>query len=201
MAHPAECDGAHATDACPHFPKVRDEHRDAWDNHSTVGGGAPTQAKAGCKSAAPPEVLRSARVVRQPGDGSCLYHSMAYGLGQGYSAASLRQQLADTVEARPTKLLAGTPLRDWVQWDSGLSPTAYASKMRSAGQWGGAIELALMSELANACVYVYEPCVGGFQRISAFEPNGEPEPGQDATPRRTVRLLYGGRVHYDALVL
>jgi hypothetical protein len=31
-------------------------------------------------------IVANARVVRQPGDGSCLFHSLAHGLGDGTSA-------------------------------------------------------------------------------------------------------------------
>ena len=56
----------------------RDKHPDAQKGkgHSMGGSGGNF-------------VLRRARVVNQPGDGSCLFHSMSYGLGSG-SASSLR---------------------------------------------------------------------------------------------------------------
>ncbi len=38
--------------------------------------------------------MRGGRVVPQPGDGSCLFHSLAYGLGGGASATALRRECA-----------------------------------------------------------------------------------------------------------
>src|SRR5207244_2049898 len=35
-------------------------------------------------------ILPSATIIRQPGDGSCLFHSQSYGLRDGSTASSLR---------------------------------------------------------------------------------------------------------------
>ena len=35
-----KCDGAHATERCPHFKgKARDKHKDAWDKYGATGDG------------------------------------------------------------------------------------------------------------------------------------------------------------------
>jgi hypothetical protein len=39
-------------------------------------------------------IVSSARVVRQPGDGSCLFHSLSYGLGDGTSASQVKRLFA-----------------------------------------------------------------------------------------------------------
>ena len=50
-------------------------------------------------------VPRSALAVRpQPGDGSCLYHSLAYGLGDGTPGAGLRRSVAAST-GRPRVVL------------------------------------------------------------------------------------------------
>ena len=69
----------------------------------------------------PPEVLRHARVVRQPGDGSCLFHSLSFGLQDGSTATSLRREIADFIEEHAELQIADSPLKDWVSWDSDLS--------------------------------------------------------------------------------
>ena len=46
----------------------------------------------------PPAYLIGAEVLAQPGDGSCLFHSLAAGLADGSTGASLR---ADAAEHRP----------------------------------------------------------------------------------------------------
>ncbi|CAE8674629.1 unnamed protein product, partial [Polarella glacialis] len=69
-----KCDGPHDAEDCPHFKKVRDDHKDAWAKYGSVAG----QEAEGDLAGGEELVLRSARVFRQPGDGSCLFHSLAY---------------------------------------------------------------------------------------------------------------------------
>jgi len=186
-----KCDGDHHADDCPHFKKTRDKHHDAWVEYGKDGGGKGGGGGGGGEDAeAAVVVVRNARVVRQPGDGACLFHSLAHGVGS--SAAKLRGQLASFVEESPAAEIAGTPVKDWVHWDCGLTPAAYAKRMRGSGQWGGAIELAIFSHTNRVAVCVYEPNPGGgYRRISVF--------GSAARDEPAVHLLYGGRVHYDAL--
>ena len=72
------CDGRHLTDDCTIFKKKREDHPDATRRKP------PEMGKPGGNY-----VLRDARVVRQPGDGSCLFHSLTYGMGTG-DARTLR---------------------------------------------------------------------------------------------------------------
>mmetsp|Transcript_31592 Transcript_31592/g.69762 ORF Transcript_31592/g.69762 Transcript_31592/m.69762 type:complete len:592 (-) Transcript_31592:2-1777(-) len=177
-----KCDGKHDTDACPHFKNARDTHKDAWDNYGTKGvaGGKESQA-----------ILRAARVVAQPGDGSCLFHSLSYGL-HATSASKLRAEIADYIAAHPNTQVSNNAIKDWVLWDSGMDTASYAQSMRTGSRWGGAIELAVCAKVKRVRVHVYEKGREGFTRISSFE--GDVGPGSP-----TVNLLYGGRVHYDAL--
>lgn len=65
----------------------------------------------------PVEILQTgtARVVRQPPDGSCLYHSLSYGLRDGSSSSTLREELASFIAANPTLEISGSTLTDWVR--------------------------------------------------------------------------------------
>lgn len=177
-----KCDGPHETAACPWFRKARDRHPDA----------APARDKKHLGGASGPvEILRSARVVRQPGDGSCLFHALAYGLRDGSTAHALRRQVASFIESNPTLTISDSPLKDWVFWDSGSTVAAYCRRMAQGGVWGGGIEMAAVSHLKRVDVFVYQGDVSrGFRRISSFE-----------VPHATkaVRVLYGSGVHYDAL--
>ena len=181
-----KCDGKHETDSCPYFKKPREDHIDAKKNGWKLVGGT---------SNLPGAVLRSARVVPQPGDGSCLFHSMSYGLKDGSSASTLRKEICDFIRANPSTPICETPLSDWVKWDSGTSCADYARKM-SRGCWGGGIEMACVSRLKGCNVHVYERDgrTGGFKRISAFDHPSNPQ------TRKIIRVLYRGGVHYDALV-
>lgn len=95
----------------------------------------------------------------------------------------------------PSAEIADTPLRDWVSWDSSLPVPVYAARM-AVGGWGGGIEMAAFARLKGVDVHVYEATGGAWRLISAFRGN---EDGKKS--KRTVRVVYQGRMHYDALAL
>lgn len=137
-------------------------------------------------------VLLGARAVAQPGDGSCLFHSLAHGLSS--DAGRLRHAIADFVETSPETPIGGEPLREWIKWDSSLTPDRYSGRLRSTGSWGGAIEIAIFARLFGIAVYVYEQVDGDsglHRRVAAFLPPHETE--------QSAHLVYRGGVHYDAL--
>ncbi len=178
-----KCDGKHETASCPYYKKQRDAHPDAQKNKQ-IGG----------HSSLPGSVIASskARIVAQPGDGSCLFHSMSYGLRQAGSstvASALRAEICRFISANPTLRISDTPLQDWVRWDSGNSVGEYARNM-SRGSWGGGIEMACLSQLRGCNVHVYEQQRGGFKRISAFDHPVSPE------SKPVIKVLYRGGVHY-----
>lgn len=186
-----KCDGKHSTDQCPHFRGDREKHKDAWCNYGRRNGPMQMGGSGGNF------VLKSARVVRQPGDGSCLFHSLAHGLNSPSSASGLRREIAGFVQQNPSLEIAGDTLEEWVRWDANSTVAEYARRMAVSG-WGGGIEMAACSLLKNVNVHVYESlsrrggsCSNDFKRISCFDsPNAS----------RTVHVLYQGGVHYDALV-
>lgn len=114
-----KCDGKHDTSACPYYKKDRDTHPDAQKN---------AFAKLGGISHLPGNTIRFARVVRQPGDGSCLFHSISYGLG-GISANRLRSEVTAFIKENPSYSISETPLKEWVRWDSGSSVDEYCRRM------------------------------------------------------------------------
>ncbi len=216
-----KCDGPHHTDFCPYFKgKEREKHKDATDEYNrrkkkkeraaakaakgSGGGGGGDDSDDSCSDSDSDEemvVPRSkGRVVKQPGDGSCLFHSLSYGLGGGASARRLRAELEDHIAGHPDEDLNGTPIKDWVLWDSQMSVASYAAKMRDSNDWGGAIEIAVCARLRGVQVDVFEQSSGGgYTRISSFK-NSDAAAGKKK-PSKTVSVLYGGRCHYDALVV
>lgn len=175
-----KCDGPHATDDCPHFRGAREKHADAWTSYGSKKGASANEVV---------HVVTNARVVPQPGDGSCLFHSLSYGLADRSSASSLRREICRYVENNPDTIIADTLLKDWIRYDSGGTVSSYASKM-SGGTWGGGIEMAALTKMKTVNVHVYEKCDEGFKRISSFEnPNAS----------KTISVLYQGRMHYDAI--
>lgn len=181
-----KCDGPHQTDKCTVFTKGRENHVDATRRRppKDIGGDA---------GSGPGAYLSSARVVSQPGDGSCLFHSLAYGMGRG-NARELRREISRYIATHEDLEIAGDMLRDWVKWDSGTSVSSYCSRMSVSG-WGGGIEMAAFSRMLNVNVHVYERCGGrvaaSFKRVSAFNV---------PAATKTIRVLYRGGVHFDALV-
>ena len=61
-----KCDGAHLTDSCPIYKRKKEDHPDAWRN---FGRKTPLEMGKGGGNFK----LKNARVVRQPGDGNCLF--------------------------------------------------------------------------------------------------------------------------------
>lgn len=184
-----KCDGPHATDACPHFSKPREDHKDAWLNY---GRKDPlTLGRPGGRL-----IVRGGRVVTQPGDGSCLFHSLCFGLRRKTEAQAqqLRRQLADFVMRNASREIAGDTIEEWIRWDTSSSVAEY-TRMISVRGWGGGIEMAACSIMYGVNVHVYEPRNGGtaFQRISCFD---SPVP-----TNTTINVLYRGGMHFDALVL
>jgi hypothetical protein len=79
--------------------------------------------------------LRHAKIVPQAGDGSCLFHSLSFGLSDGSNASSLRHDICTFIHVHPNTPICDTPLSDWVKWDSSASCAEYARRM-SSGAWG-----------------------------------------------------------------
>lgn len=131
-------------------------------------------------------------VVRMPGDGSCLFHSLAHGL-EATSASALRDEIADFIVGQPEVVIADRPLKDWIFWETGESSVQeYAASMSVLGEWGGAIEMALCSLLKQVCVRVYMSAGRGFQCICEFN---ECRP----KPTNTLCVVYRPG-HYDAFI-
>jgi hypothetical protein len=173
---------------------VRDSHPDAQHGRMLKGLGS---------SSGPPLLLRNGTVRPQPPDGSCLFHSLCFGLRRITAARNvpnvptstheLRVQLARWVGTNASLLVADTPLALWVNWDSGLSTEAYVKCMETnKDKWGGGIEIAACSHLFAVNIWVYEEQQGsGFERISSFG---------NFVLERTLHVLYKGRNHYDVLL-
>ena len=83
-------------------------------------------------------------LIKQPGDGSCLYHSLICGecrLGRrSCGVVNLREQLAAWVKRNGSTRFNGKSVEQWMQAELGSSMTVmdYA-KRQSRGGWGGCI--------------------------------------------------------------
>ena len=193
-----KCDGAHATSACPYFNgKVRENHKDAL--HGYIRVKKQKELGAGNHIASHTDVLQNVqgKVIGQPGDGSCLFHSLACGLGGGMTARILRKEIEDYICAHPDEDLHESAIKEWVQWDSGNTVTTYTEMMLNSNKWGGAIEIAVCAHMKGVQIDVYERNSNGlFKRISSFKPSTAP-----TNSKSKINVLYGGRCHYDALII
>jgi len=200
------CDGPHQAVDCPHFGphkghlawtprrRGREDHEDALEmlDKATgdVAGGVLGRDRV------------HGRVVRQPGDGTCLFHSLSHGLNQNSSDAKsalvgpeLRREIASYLNAHADDTVQGTTFRDYIWWDHQLSVKDYVKRMQRDGIWGGAIEIAACARMrgVNVHVYVEDPKEDNFfLRAATF--------GEDSS-KQTISVSYMLRCHYDALVI
>ena len=106
-----------------------------------------------------------------PGDGSCLFHAVAAGLDEGYSASDLRHAAASAVKEHAGAEFNGASLAQWIEWEAGLSPEVYAQHMATGGSWGGQIELALLARAIGRDIAVYKEdsaAAGGYEVEHSF---------------------------------
>jgi len=196
-----KCDGPHHESACPHFRGKREKHRDATEMYERKKKGSCDFEDSEGGVASGDMIVHRARVVSQPGDGSCLFHSLSYGLnrvrrgrrdGKGTETArTLRRDLENYISTHSTECIGGTPIEDWILWESQTSVESYTNRMRESNDWGGAIEIAVCARVMGVTVDVYERMGSSFKRISHFTTDNK-----DAA---VINVLYCGRCHYDAL--
>lgn len=156
------CDGCHLSAECPHFRRPRDEHRDAQPMPLAERPPPSTSA---------PAIIHRGKLIKQPGDGSCLYHSIVSGLQRlrlpRPTAANLRKQLAAWARVHPRKRIAGSTVRAWLHWEMGgrESLEDYCSR-QAVGGWGGVIEIigAAVEFGVSISVWVPEPRKAGHFR-------------------------------------
>jgi ubiquitin thioesterase OTU1 len=122
-------------------------------------------------------VLR--RVI--PSDNSCLFNAVGYVMEHDRNKASeLREVIAAAVMSDPTtytEAILGKPNEEYVQWIS------------KPDKWGGAIELAILSDYYGREIAAYDIQT---KRCDIY--------GQDKGYLERVMLIYDG-LHYDALAM
>jgi hypothetical protein len=140
-------------------------------------------------------------VVRTPGDGSCLFHAVEAAAAAVTDdpeakrpAEALRAVAADAVDANADVEFNGASLRQWIEWETDLTPEQYAARMK-VGKWGGQIELCLLARGLDTPIEVYNqlPARGTYELQHTFPP------ATTARGKQPIRLLYNG-AHYDALI-
>ena len=131
-----------------------------------------------------PRATTLARLMRQPGDGSCFFHSVGHHLG--VDAATLRREMVMWMRDHLNEHINGTPLATWLSWESTDAQT-YLDRM--GHDWGGATEMAVLTRMhPTLSFHVFRHVRGNeFSKLTQL---GEGD--------KEVWLLWSGS-HYDAL--
>ena len=181
------------SEECPHFPLRREMHVDAW-----AGIGVRESREEGGTAGVSRE-WAILEVVKMPGDGSCLFHALAYmrdGVTNVARARIMRRSIVNAMLANPSIVIGGSSIAEWVQRDSGQDITRYASTM-AGNAWGGGLEVAVFGVVMHTGVSVYTPsgATGRARRVAVFG-NGV---GHGGGGCRDLALLYVGGAHYDVV--
>lgn len=119
---------------------------------------------------------------RCPADNSCLFHACAYVLRDKSRTEGprIRQECVQAILAHPEMFNVNT---------LGMDPVAYASRMTQKDEWGGAIELEVLSFLYRTEIFALDLQSATVQRF-----------GTDMGYTVRVFLVYTGN-HYDCIAM
>ncbi|KAF8043846.1 hypothetical protein BT93_A1986 [Corymbia citriodora subsp. variegata] len=130
-----------------------------------------------------------------PGDGRCLFRSVAHGAclrsGRPAPSESLQRELAD--ELRGLVADEFIKRREETEWFVEGDFDTYVSQMRKPHVWGGEPELLMASHVLRMpiTVYMHDKDAGGLIAIAEY--------GQEYGKENPIRILYHGYGHYEAL--
>ncbi|XP_038719142.1 OVARIAN TUMOR DOMAIN-containing deubiquitinating enzyme 4-like [Tripterygium wilfordii] len=147
------------------------------------------------KSSHGKRVYTDYRVIGVPGDGRCLFRSLAHGacLRSGKTAPNerLQKEIADELRARVADEFIKR--REESEWFVEGDFDSYVSQMRKPHVWGGEPELFMASHVLRMPITVYmrDDDAGGLISIAEY--------GQEYGKEDPIRVLYHGSGHYDAL--
>ncbi|CAM0951986.1 unnamed protein product [Alopecurus aequalis] len=130
-----------------------------------------------------------------PGDGRCLFRSVAHGAcirsGKPIPNEDLQRKLADELRT----LVADEFIKRQAEteWFIEGHFDTYVSRIRKPHVWGGEPELLMASHVLQMPITVYmrEEAAGGLIAIAEY--------GQEYGKEDPVQVLYHGCGHYDAL--
>ena len=118
----------------------------------------------------------------QPGDGSCLFHSLMAAVtllglqlqSRICTAISLRRILLRWLVAHTSKSYMGMTFTSWLRAERQqpkLTMAAYARRMQNPTEYGGALEIAAFVHSQPFDVWVWKPLRGGkrYERTAVFD--------------------------------
>uniref|UniRef100_A0A5B7BGV4 Ubiquitin thioesterase OTU n=1 Tax=Davidia involucrata TaxID=16924 RepID=A0A5B7BGV4_DAVIN len=134
-------------------------------------------------------------VIGIPGDGRCLFRSVAHGAclrsGRPAPAESHQRELADELRAKVANEFVKR--RKETEWFIEGDFDTYVSQIRKPHVWGGEPELLMASHVLQMpiTVYMHDADSGGLISIAEY--------GQEYGKENPIRVLYHGFGHYDSL--
>ncbi|PSS26949.1 OTU domain-containing protein [Actinidia chinensis var. chinensis] len=130
-----------------------------------------------------------------PGDGRCLFRSVAQGAymraGRPSPSESLQKELADELRAKVADEFIKR--RTETEWFVEGDFDTYVMQMRQPHIWGGEPELLMSSHVLRVpiTVYMWDKRCSCLKIIAEY--------GQEYDKENPIRVLYHGYGHYDAL--
>ncbi|KAL6987078.1 ubiquitinyl hydrolase 1 [Sarracenia purpurea var. burkii] len=134
-------------------------------------------------------------IIGIPGDGRCLFRSVAHGAclrsGKPAPNESLQRELAD--DLRTSVADEFVRRRKETEWFVEGDFDTYVSHIRKPHVWGGEPELFMASHVLKMpiTVYMYDEDAGGLITIAEY--------GEEYGKENPIKVLYHGFGHYDAL--
>jgi len=131
-------------------------------------------------------------------DGNCLFHCVNYYTGQG-NINEIRQAVYDKMLECKHTLIAGCTIEEWITLShegETITVEQYITNQRTDAQWGGEIELRIISMLYNFSIDVYTRATGRYNLTTTYDPE---EPNE--SERQKIRLAFIDEIHYEPLLL
>ena len=150
--------------------------------------------------------LLDGNVVRQPGDSSCMFHSLCFFLNRmsvtsSYTAAMLRAAINSFILSNRSTILYLGPgslysVEECIAFEHS-TVERYVTYMSKPSSWGGVIELACFVHLFPVDIYVFRPYPSScrMEWMATFA-TSLPARNRD----NDCLLLYSGNNHYDSII-
>jgi len=143
--------------------------------------------------------IDNSKVIPQPGDGNCLFHSISFYLNDQTTAASLRNEVCIWMNVNRTRNLSdGIPLYEWIRYESpdiAINFDDYIAHMSTPRSYGSTIEIKCISIMKMINIHVYQRFGNEYKVIE------EHNCSISSDEYQTIHLLYNKNIrHYEVLL-
>ena len=121
-----------------------------------------------------------------PADGLCMFH--AIGKPLGIHGKKIKSMLQHYLRTNSHALISDVPIKDWIDWEFGISVEQYAKNFDSPRFWGGALDTMIISNLLGIPIFVYDYATG--KMIS------EARPKKSSNTLPYIALCFYKKCHY-----